>query len=359
MPHPVIRRVLLAATALPTLAWATPVKVVPTALLQYDWAQVEPDQQPSKSEDGVRRARLGVRISSADQRWLVVVDHDFSGRTTSDAFVEWTPSAGQSFRLGQFKQPFTLEDAISDKQSAFPEPSPVGAFTIGRRIGVEYARWGERGTLNVAAFGQQLNGSNDSPGASLRGTWRVAAEGGGSVHVGFSLATEWPRAERAAFALNPGTVLVNDKPVLTGTLGGVDRIDRMAVEGLWLWGSWSAQAEVAQVGVRRELGDVRGTAGGIQLTWSPTGDGRQYKRGVAAGPTPTGHVGWELALRLGMVDLDDGPVRGGHAQTWGLAATCYPMRYVRVIANLQHTDSHRQGLGQQWLTAGLRVQFSY
>lgn len=350
---------LIAATAWPALASAMPAKIAPTANVQYEWARVDPGNGPAQAGDGFRRARLGFRIQDDGQRWQVVVEHDFSGRTPADAFLELTPRAGQSFRIGQFKQPFTLEDALTDKQTAFLEASPVGALAISRRIGVEYARWSQRGTIAAALFGQRLDGSNDAPGASLRGTWRLRSEAQTSAHLGFSVASEFPRNRRAGYSLNAGTVFSDRKTAATGSLAGVDRVDRFAAEALWLRGAWSAQAELAQVIARRDAGDVRGTAGSVQLTWSSTGDGRRYQRGVAAGPAPMGHVGWELALRAGFIDLDDGPVRGGRVRTWGLAATCYPHPHVRLIANVLRYDSQRQGIDADTLTAGLRLQFSY
>lgn len=351
--------VLIAAAAWPALAGAAPAKIVPTANLQYEWARVDSGNGSAQSVDGFRRARLGFRVKGDDQRWQLVVEHDFSGRTPADAFLELSPSNGEAIRIGQFKQPFSLEDALTDKQSAFLEPSPLGALVISRRIGVEYARWGPRGTFAAALFGQRLDGSNASPGASLRGTWRLHSEAQTSAHLGFSVASEFPRNARAGYSLNAGTVFSDLKTAATGSLAGVDRVDRFAAEALWLRGAWSAQVELAQVIVRRDLGTVHASAGSVQLTWSPTGDGRRYQRGVAAGPAPAGHVGWELALRAGFIDLDDGAVQGGQVQTWGLAATCYPHPRLRVIANLLHFRSRRAGVTDSPLTAGVRVQFSY
>ena len=70
-------------------------------------------------------------------------------------------------------------------------------------------------------------------------------------------------------------------------------------------------------------------------------------------------MGWELALRYGVIDLNDGAaMRGGRAESWGLAATCYPHPNVRIIANLLQYNSTRRGVANDPLTAGLRVQFT-
>lgn len=350
----------LAAIIAPAAAGSLPVTVTPTANLQYEWVRVTSGPGQPQTEDGFRRARLGFRLKGDDNRWQVVVEHDFADRTPPDAYLELAPGEGRSFRLGQFKQPFALEDAIADKQSAFLEPSPVGAFVISRRIGVEYARWGKHGTFNVAVFGHRLDGTGDSPGASLRTTWLLRSGAEGNLHVGLSLASESPRSHSASYSLNAGSVLSDLRLAATGGIAGVDRIDRAAIEGLWVRGAWSLQGETAKVFLHRDAGNVSGDATSVQLTWSPTGDGRGYKRGVATAPAPRGHVGWELALRYGAIDLDDGPaLRGGRAESWGLAATSYPHPNVRVIANVLHYNRSRRGTANDPLTFGLRLQFAY
>jgi len=351
---------LLAGAVFPATAGDLPFEIAPIANVQYEWARIDSDLGPLQTEEGFRRARLGFRVKGDSKRWQLVVEHDFADRTPPDAYLELTPGEGQSFRLGQFKQPFTLEDAISDKQTAFLEASPVGVFAISRRIGAEYARWGKRGTFNAALFGHRLDGTSDSPGATVRGTWLVRSGAADSAHLGMSLASESPRSHAASYSLNAGTVLSDLRVASTGSLPGVDRIDRAAIEGLWVHGAWAFQAESARVFLRRDAGDVAGDATSLQVTWSPTGDGRSYKRGVATAPTPKGHAGWELALRYGVTDLNDGPaMRGGRAESWGLAATCYLHPNVRVIANLLQYTSTRRGVANDPLTAGLRVQFTY
>jgi phosphate-selective porin OprO and OprP len=333
--------------------------LTPIANLQYDTVLVDEDTLPSRHAHDLRRARLGVRISSSQHPWQLVMDHDLADRTPPDFFLEVTPKNGTSLRFGQFKQPFTLEDAIADKQTAFMEASPVGAFVISRRLGAEYARWGKHGTFNIAAFGKRLDGSNEAVGMTTRGTWRLALNASYQAHIGMSLATESPQYSQASFSTNAGTVLDALKTTSTGTLTGVNRVDRFAVEGVWIKDAWSIQGEAASVFLRRDTHHVRGDTASLQMTWSPTGDGRNYKRGVATAPTPQGHIGWEIALRYGVVDLNDGTVRGGRSENWGIAVTCYPHTKMRVVANIVQSKGQRAGHLIEPLTAGLRLQFTY
>ena len=363
MPTPSLRAAcLLACACAPTAAAAgsLPFDLSPTANVQYDWAQVDSDRIGTEGEEGFRRARLGFRLKDPGKRWQFVAEHDFADRTPADAYLELTPHEGHAYRLGQYKQPFTLEDAISDKQAAFPEPSFVGAFVISRRIGAEYARFGARGTLNLAVFGQRLDGTNDSPGASARGTWLLHKDALGAAHVGLSVATDSPRSEQGSFSSTPGTILTTLKSASTGTLAQVDRIDRGAVEGLWVRGAWSLQGEAAQIVAHRDgFADFHGNASSALFTWSPTGPARTYKRGVTSAPSTDDGPAWEVALRWSAIDLDDGALAGGHAESLGFATSLFLNDHVRLIADVVHVDGARRGLHDDPFVVGARLQLTY
>lgn len=350
---------VLAFTMPMALASALPFDFKPTANLQYEWSSVDSEHAASVSDDYFRRARLGFRLEDKNRHWQFVAEHDFADRTPADAYLQWNPAPGHAFRIGQFKQPFLLEDAISDKQTAMLEASFVGVFAISRRIGAEYARFGKNGTLNAAVFGQRLDGTSESPGITLHGTRVLHSDDSNTVHVGMSLASETPDHHRASFNAPPGTAMAGLRAASTGSIGDVDRLDRAGLDGLWIHQSWSLQGEVAQVSARRDGADFTGRASSVQATWSPSGDGRTYKRGVATAPTPQGHVGWELALRWSSIDLDDGAIQGGTAESYGLAATCYLHPNARLIVNALWLDDERRGVSDTPFVAGLRLQLTY
>lgn len=348
----------LAIAGVSLTAAATPaVEFAPSANIQYEWAHLDTDSAYAGDEDGFRRARLGFRIKDHAGRWQFVAEHDFADMTPPDAYLELTPAKGHSVRVGQFKQPFLLEDAISDKNSPLLEQSLLGAFGISRRIGIEYAHAADWGTLNTAVFGQRLDGTSESLGASSRGTWLLRSDERETVHVGVSLATESPDNEHASFKVTPGTSLTDPRLGSTGTLTAVDRLDRAGLEGLWIRNAWSLQGEVAQVTAHRPGEDFHGHASSVLMTWSPSGDGRSYKRGVVGAPTLDGAPVWELALRWSAIDLDDGSVAGGRVSNVGIGATCYISKHARVIANVVKFD--RRGFDDNPTVAGVRVQLTY
>lgn len=337
------------------VASAEGIDFAPTANIQYDVVRFDSDDAHLRDDDAFRRGRLGFKVKG--NAWQFVTEHDFADRTPADAYLELTPSKGHSVRIGQFKQPFLLEDAISDKQAPFLEQAPIGAFNISRRVGVEYARQAAWGTVNAALVSQRLDGTNEGVGFATRATWKLRERDGEALHIGGGLASESPDARPASFSVNSGTAISDVRLARTGTLAGVDRIDRAAVEALWIRGAWSLQGEHAQVAVQRDTArNAYGDAQSLLATWSPSGHARSYKRGVPGAPSGDGRA-WELSARWSAIDLDSGVIAGGELQQVAFAASCYVNGHLRIVANL--VRSERNGVADEPLLAALRVQLTY
>lgn len=339
--------VALTATAAPDFS--------PSANIQYDWARFDSDDARLRDDHAFRRARLGFKVKG--ERWQFVAEHDFAENTPPDAYLEFTPAKGHSLRVGQFKQPFLLEDAVSDKHSPLLEQSLLGAFGISRRIGIEYARQAAWGTANAAVFGQRLDGTSESLGIATRATRLLRERDGEVMHVGGGFASESPDTQRASFSASTGSSLTGVRLGSTGSIADVDRIDRAALEGLWIRNAWSLQGELAQVLVQRDGADFRGDAQSLLFTWSPTGDARSYKRGVVGAPSTADGGAWELALRWSAIDLDDDAIVGGRVRNLGLGATYYANKHLRIATNL--VKSAREAADDRPLVAELRVQLTY
>lgn len=351
-----MRSLLAAALALAAFAAHAAPDIAPTANVQYDVAHLDGAGAGDDATSAFRRARLGFKAQGT--RWQFVAEHDFADRTPADAWLEFTPAKGHALRVGQFKQPFLLEDAISDKQSPMLETSPLGAFAFGRRIGAEYARYGSRGTLNVAAFDQRVDGTQKSRGATLRGTWLLRQGGGEILHVGGSLAFDRPGNARASFSTNAGTPLIVARLAGSGTLRGVDRIDRAGVEAVWIRGAGSVQAEAARLAVHRDGAPTYDAdAQSVTATWSPTGQARSYKRGVPGTVAANGHVAWELAARWSAIDFDDGGIAGGRVRQVAVSAISTLNPHLRIGGSLVRSTAH--GRAANPLLATVRVQLTY
>lgn len=348
----------LFATALPVLASAAePVRFAPTGLLTYDQVEFDGNDRGSESTDKVRSARLGFKVGSKG-RWQLHVEHEFTDRSTPDAYLKWQLPRGQSLRVGQFKQPFLLEDATSVRQTPLMEASLLGSFAISRRLGAAYTRADDDASFNAALFGQRLDGKNAGLGAATRATWVLARSDAGLVHVGLGAAQERPDARVARFASKSETGFAPYNAIDTGSLAGTRRIGRYGGELLALHGPWSLQAELAQAHVTRDDGDFHGHGGYAMLGWSP-GHVRDYSAGSVGAPELDGGPAWELFLRHSRLDLDDGQVQGGRQHDWAAGVTFHANDHLRLMANYIAADVRRGGANSHPRIAQLRVQLAF
>ncbi len=348
----------LAVVALPCTAFAGDVSFKPTGVIYYDSVDARPDVKPFEDVDKVRSARLGFVLKAGDA-WQFNVEHEFTDRSTPDVVLQFTPAKGHALRLGQFKQPFLLEDATSARHTPMMEASLLGAFALGRRIGLGYGYSNADYAITTAVYGKRLDGKNEGLGMAARAT-HVSRFGEDLLHLGVGASLDSPDSEAARFSTKPESALATSSLVDTGTLADVERISRAGVEALWIAGPVSLQGEAAMVNAQRGAGpDLRGTGGYALASWSPSGHRRNYKAGTVSSPTLGDAMAWELVVRYSTLDLDSDAARGGVESDWNFGATWYLSPYARVMANYVVADSRRRGVNDDPRLLQLRMQLQF
>lgn len=300
------------------------------ANLQYDL--VDPQSSDRDTASGWRRRRLGAAWQLREGIDLKL-EYDFAAGAWTDAHLRLASPAGR-WRIGQFKQPFSLETLASDRNSLLMESAFARTFGIDRRLGAGLEH--ERGdwTVHASLFGQNLDGRNPGSGAALRAVWTPLHDQRSVLHLGGALAHERPDAA-VSFSVRPEAPF--NVPTLLAS-GSIDaaRIGRAGLEAAWRRGPLLLQGEAARLdadaGAAAADGlDARG--GYLSLGWMLTGETRGYKDTVFQGPSPA--RGWgavEAAVRASRIEFDrDGRSSGQDALTVGL--TWYLGSHLRVMAN--------------------------
>lgn len=357
-----LRLTILAAALGLAAPAAAEITVSPNLSVMYDVTDVDSDVHDyGDTIDRFRRLRPGLTIG-VDGEWALKFEHDLADRSAPEASLQVNLGEGDMLRIGQFKQPFLMEDAISDKQTPFLEQSLAGTLSLGRRLGVGLERVRPDWTLAGSLIGQRLDGTQERVGVTSRATRVLWRDGEALLHVGGSLA--WENNEFGSFRVNsrPENYFASRSLVDTGTLADVDTVGRGGLEAVWLDGPFSVQAELVAVHATRETGTgtgFDGSGGSLVLGWSPTGHRRGYAKGVLGAPATGGRQAVELFARLSTLDLNDGAVRGGRETNASLGVAWYPIDHVRVMANWIHVDSDRRGVSDDPSIASLRLQIVF
>jgi phosphate-selective porin OprO and OprP len=336
-----------------------------------------------------RRARLGARAALANNvNAFMQFDFAAQGRPTfTDLWLDFTdlPVVG-TVRIGQWKQPFSLEVVSSFRYTTFMERSLLfQTFTPFRHLGI--------GAYNHAAnltgtwalsyfrtgqdqFGGSLStrGGNGFAGRLTRLPWYDEADGRSYLHLGGGYFFNTPPNHAISFRTIPEIFVGEQAPngvgsagfavpgvfngtpffANTGTVTDVNNVQTFGLEGLWVYGPLSVQSEAMVASVDRD-GFTNPVLHGeyVQVGWFLTGEHRPYDRVAGAidrvrpfedffwvsadGCHFCGKGAWEVAVRYSHLDLDDKSVSGGIVDDVTFGVNWYANAYCKLVFNYIHS----------------------
>jgi phosphate-selective porin OprO/OprP len=359
-----------------------------------------------------RRARLGARAALApNMNAFMQMDFAAPGRPTfTDVWVEWTdlPVLGH-VRVGQWKQPFSLEVVSSFRYTTFMERSSLfQAFTPFRHLGVGFYDYAEDLNATWAAsyfrtgqdqFGDSLStaGGNGMAARVTRLFGYDGSDGTNYLHLGGAYFLNSPPHHSIAFRTIPEIFVGQNANngvgsagfavpgvfdgtpffVNTGSLAEVEHVHTFGVEALWVAGPLSVQAEAMAAVVDRAADSTATLAGAyVQIGYFLTGEHRPYdrKNGTIDRVKPFedfqwynagegcyhGCGAWEVAMRFSNIDLNDADIHGGAMNnlTGGLNWYCNP--YCKVVFNYIHSWRESSGgIDSEMNAFALRTQMDF
>jgi phosphate-selective porin OprO/OprP len=347
------------------------------------------EAQYGQIQDGsdFRRARLSAKGSVTEQtNYFFQMDFGFFGRPTfTDVWLEQTnvPLLG-NVRIGQWKQPFSLETVSSFRYTTFMERSVLfQPFTPFRHIGIGFYDYADDLSATWAAsafrtgqdqFGATLS-SNGGYGTAERFTCLPAWECNGKnyLHLGVGHFFNAPPGDSINFrtipeffvgANGPGAVGTSGQAVPGGSNGtpffvatgnlNVPFYNVLGSELLWVNGPISVQSEAMINLVNQSGGETAVLPGAYaQLGFFLTGEHRPYDRkagaidrviprsnlSFAGSGRNAGCGAWELAGRWSYLDLNDSGINGGTITDYTAGINWYWNPHTKMVFNYVHAVS--------------------
>lgn len=309
-----------------------------------------------------RRARLRLGGKLYDD-FEFTMQYDFMGDGNAkwrNVFLGYHGLDWTSIFIGQFKEPFGLEQLTHSETIPFLERAPLNTMTMARETGMMFHNSiaDDRMTWAVGTFLNSNDFSDAEEGDGERGEWDVTArltglpwyeeEGRRLWHIGLSFShREWDGdlfQYRARGSYSRGSALID-----TGEFN-VDSLNVYGAESAVVLGPFSFQGEYI-------FSDVDATRfrdaefDGYYLTagYFLTGENRPYKGGHFDQVIPFrnftkdgGWGAWELAFRYSFLDLDDTPdpgALGGELHDYTAALNWYLNPNLRVMFNYVHAEA--------------------
>lgn len=350
---------------------------------QNDWGAYIPDNDVEQSFGGegtgtkFRRARIYFQ-GRFFRLGFFKAEYDFSnsdeGTDFTDVYAGVSIPGIGLFRIGHFKEPFSLQFQNSSNFTSFNERAGVQAFSPERNTGMMlngnfFAR---DSTYSIGFFRRTDDvGEGFSNSEDYRFTGRFTAlplyeEGGAKlVHLEFGYSHQFAdESEGTQYGYEPGSTFAPNL-VDTGILP-VSNVDLFNLGIAVVNGPVSFQAE-ASLTVPYDGIDENPIFWGAygELSWWITGERKRYLRGrgVFSRVVPQNRFnpekgqwgGFEVATRLSWLDLSNGGIRGGTLGEWSIALNWVLFSNLRMSNNYVLSRSGDRpgldsGIAHTWVT---------
>ncbi|MEZ6061298.1 MAG: porin [Planctomycetaceae bacterium] len=325
-----------------------------------------------QDDRGFRRARLAaVGNVTKDVSYQLEMDFAFNGRPSfMDVWLDVAkvPTFG-NVRIGQWRQPFGLDELTSVKELTFLERPLMFALAPFRQIGVGFHDTSADQSVTWAAsvFGTGTDPFGNSIGdRGYGGATRVTAillEETSSdflIHVGGGysyIATPDNRIQYRNVPEYGGPLAVpGSVPFFVDTLPIIaENANLLNAELAGTWGPFHGQSEL-----RYSLVNANG-AGNLlfpsfyaQAGWILTGEHRPYNKASAAlgRIKPKNPIGsncgcgaWEVAMRYSWINLNEGVVTGGELSNVTFGLNWYLNDFTKLQFNYINADLVRAPVG--------------
>ena len=322
---------------------------------------------PVEANNGteLRRARIAL-VGTFFKNWKFKTQIDFADNNVSVKDLKLAYTGLKIFEntkikitVGNQKQAFSRELQESSNDMMFQERSVMNVLNepvVDRAIGVNIAGNGNNWTAQTGVYGESVTPNKTSMdegwGVNGRATYNPFINNDNEVHklVHLGISGNFREASDSGQISGAGTGIryrfetthMSDLfPVDTGTISTVKNIKMIGFEANGVYGPFSAGGEFTQTWMDRNMGmsslGFHGWYG--EASWTLTGESRSYKQGKFRRLVPknefslaSGGLGaWELAARVGGIDMNDGAFQGGYMKNFSVALNWYANRNVRLM----------------------------
>jgi len=268
--------------------------------------------------------------------------------------IEDLPVVGE-LRVGQMKEPFSLEELTSSNYITFMERSPAAAFDAERNTGIMVQNgWSNQRVLaslgifrNTDETGSGSGDARYNYSARLSGLPYEDTEHHRLIHLGIAGSLRKTPDGMYQMSIRPSSHLT-DK-ILHSDVLMAKEYSLAGFEAAAAIGPFSVDAEYRLTNVNVIGGDNPNLTGFyLAGSWFLTGENRPYNHFEGAfgrvkpiKPLGSGPGAWELAVRIAHVDLSE--ANGGQLDDYTAGINWYANNNARVMLNFVYSDANENG----------------
>jgi phosphate-selective porin OprO/OprP len=318
----------------------------------------------------LRRARFALK-SQLWHHWYGEIDLDFAEEAVAvkDAYISYRGlfNGNGRVRVGNFRQPFGLEEVTTSRNLMFMERSQgTEPFVVGRRMGLEVTRWDTNWRASVSAFGDDVEDyvkyTNEQVNFAGRVNFTPINNADGVLLLGLSGTMQKPNFDGGDYSVKVNSrpeTNVSDTKFVYSKYKDVDKYNVFGAEFAYTNKRLMLQGEYMMAKYKfldpDSDPDVSNSGGYIFASYFLTNDSRKYdyKDAEFGRVVPSSKSGaWEVAARFSTVDLndedgDDLIADGGKSDSITLGVNYYPNANVKLMLNygIVNNDENADGRG--------------
>lgn len=268
--------------------------------------------------------------------------------------IEDLPVVGE-LRVGQMKEPFSLEELTSSNYITFMERSPAAAFDAERNTGIMVQNaWSNERVLASLGIFRDTNETGAGRGdakynysARLSGLPYEDTENHRLIHLGMAGSFRKTQDGMYQVSIRPSSHLT-DK-ILHSDVLMANEYALAGFEAAAEMGPFSVDAEYRLANVNAITASNPNLSGFyVAGSWFLTGENRPYNHSEGAfghvkpsKPLGSGSGAWEFAVRVTHVDLSDAD--GGQLDDYTVGINWYANNNARVMLNYVYSDANEHG----------------
>ena len=245
-------------------------------------AEVAPSPTSSFAAD-VRRFWIEPKLT-INRDLILNLQYDPTSASTpiNNLLADYKGISSWTITAGNFKEPFSLEQLISNNDTTFMERSLADTFAPGRSAGFAVGTHGKSWTLAAGAYGGNITNADVGRGGiagTARATFAPFLTDSTVLHLG--LAGSYRSLDRngpdVSFATTPESFLFRTSLVDTGTIADTRAVGRLGIEGAFAYGPLRVQAEFIATNVERIAARSLSFQGGyVYAAWVINGKAPRY-----------------------------------------------------------------------------------
>jgi phosphate-selective porin OprO/OprP len=312
---------------------------------------------------GFRTTRISTEGSfneAIDFKW----QYDFSGGVNNkfkDVYIGFRNTPAGNLRVGQFREPFSLEQLTSISHITFMERSVADKLVPARNVGIMLFDTNPAKTFNWAVGIFRDDGS-DTGNSTGDGEYAVTGRICGTpikedathlLHLGGSYSVRSLPGDTYAVSTKGESNLTQQTIAAVSIAAGDANVG--GLEAAWVNGPLSLQSEYTMSTVDPDIGsDLNYSGYYVYVSYFLTGESRKYQDTTGAFgrvkvikpyATDGGRGACELAFRVSGLDLDDGSSPGGDVNSYTTGVNWYLNDFTRVMINWVHESADTSSAG--------------